>query len=356
MMMALIEEASCIRHDPPAATDTLGLGACFRQGWARPATRADDNPASRRDFDVSSAGRLHPCVQTLMYSEHEDRDYESALIRDRLSEHVGDRFRLGHQIGRGSSAIVFAADELRYDRRVALKVLAGEGLCSLNEQRFQREIRLLARLQHPNILPLYDSGSATGLSYYVTPLVDGGTLRDRLKRGEPLPVATATRIAIGVAHALEYAHRRAIVHRDVKPENILLASDRAFLADFGVALPAGARTLTLTGIGSPGTPLYMSPEQPIPDIVLDGRSDMYSLALVLYEALAGALPYQYARGVLPYSWRYSVEPPLITSVRADVPDRIARAIARALRRDADERFADVTEFIAELRAGLSALR
>lgn len=291
-----------------------------------------------------------------MYSEDEDRDYESALIRDRLTEHLGDRFRLGCRIGRGSSAIVFAADELRYDRRVALKVLAGEGQCALNEQRFQREIRLLARLQHPNILPLYDSGCASGLSYYVTPLVDGGTLRERLRRGEPLTVASATRIAIAVADALDYAHRRAIVHRDVKPENILLASDHAFLADFGVALPAGARTLTLTGIGSPGTPLYMSPEQPIPDMVLDGRSDMYSLALVLFESLAGALPYQNAGGVLPYSWRYSAEPPSISSMRADVPDRIASAIARALRREPDERFADVSEFVAELRAGQAELR
>jgi serine/threonine-protein kinase len=291
-----------------------------------------------------------------MYTEDEDRDYEAALIRDRLTEHLGDRFRLGSRIGRGSSAIVFAADELRYERRVALKVLAGEGQCSLNEQRFQREIRLLARLQHPNILPLYDSGNASGLSYYVTPLVDGGTLRERLRRGEPLTVAAATRIAINVAEALDYAHRRSIVHRDVKPENILLTSDRAFLADFGVALPAGGRTLTLTGIGSPGTPLYMSPEQPIPDIVLDGRSDMYSLALVLYESLAGMLPYQNAQGVLPYAWRYSVDPPSITSVRGDVPDRIARAIARALRREPHERFADVAEFVAEIRVGQAELR
>lgn len=273
------------------------------------------------------------------------------LVRGRLDASLADRYAIDEAVGHGSSAIVFAAREVRYDRPVALKVLAGEGHWPMNELRFHREIHLLARLQHPNILPLYDSGDAGDLPYFVTPLLESGSLRQRLQQLGTLPLKEAVQIAVDVAGALDYVHRLGIVHRDVKPENILLSRGRAVLADFGIALPTSSpsfRGLTQTGMGSPGTPLYMSPEQAIAGLALDGRSDLYSLGLVLFEMLVGALPFQHADRVMAYGWRYTAEPPVVGSLRPDVPEGVASAISRALQRDAEARFATVAEFAAAI--------
>jgi len=275
------------------------------------------------------------------------------LLRERLDASLADRYAIEKAVGHGSSAIVFSAREVRYDRTVALKVLAGDYRASMVEQRFLREIDLLGRLRHPNILPLYDSGDAGDLLYFATPLVERGSLRNRLQTRGMLPVKEAVRIATDVAEALDYVHGLGIVHRDVKPGNILLSRGRAFLADFGVALPTRApsfRGLTRTGMGTPGTPLYMSPEQAVPGLALDGRSDIYSLGLVLFEMLVGALPYQHADRVTAYGWRYSTEPPAVRSLRPDVPERVASVISRALQRDAEARFATMAEFAAAVTA------
>src|SRR5256885_3578517 len=185
-------------------------------------------------------------------------------------------------------AMVFLATDVKHQRPVAIKVLRPELAAAVGHERFLREIEIAAKLQHPHILPVYDSGQADGMLYYVMPFVEGESLRDRLSRGGPLPHAEAARIAREVADALAYAHRQGIIHRDIKPGNILLSGGHAVVADFGVARAidlAGVQHLTGTGMGTPGTPAYMSPEQLIGDGQLDGRSDIYGLGCVLYEML-----------------------------------------------------------------------
>ena len=279
------------------------------------------------------------------------RETETTAVRDCLRRHLAGRYSVLDLVGRGSSALVFAATDVRHDRLVALKVLAPETASPVSERRFHQEVRLVASLKHPNILPLYDSGNAGDLLYYVAPYVDGESLCARLKRTPRIPLGEALAIARDVGAALDYSHRRGIIHRDVKPDNILLSRARAFLGDFGVALPLGSTTseaLTQTGMGSPGTPLYMSPEQPV-GAALDGRSDTYSLGLVLFEMLAGRLPFQEEGGLASYGWRYSAEPPSIRRLRSDVPFAIDRALRRALRRDPCDRFASAGEFVAAIR-------
>jgi len=186
-------------------------------------------------------------------------------------------------------ATVYLAEDLKHHRKVAIKVLHAELSAILGPDRFLKEIELTANLQHPHILPLFDSGSADGLLYYVMPYVEGETLRGRLERERQLPIASAVRIACEVADALEYAHKRGVVHRDIKPENILLHDGRALVADFGIALAvqqAGGERMTQTGL-SLGTPQYMSPEQAMGERNIDARTDIYALGAVTYEMLAG---------------------------------------------------------------------
>src|SRR2546423_833530 len=189
-------------------------------------------------------------------------------------------------------ATVYLARDLKHDRLVALKVLRPELAAVLGTERFLREIRLTARLQHPHILTLIDSGEAEGFVYYVMPYVEGGSLRQRLETEGPLPLDEALRITRAIASALDFAHGRGAIHRDIKPENVMLHQGEPMVADFGIALAAstaGRERLTETGL-SPGTPAYMSPEQASAEPRLDGRSDQYSLARVLYEMLAGGAP------------------------------------------------------------------
>src|SRR5690242_6281992 len=257
-------------------------------------------------------------------------DAEERVI-DALRRDLADRYTLERELGRGGMADVFLATDLRYQRRVALKVLRAEVAQAIGRERFQREIATAARLQHPHILPLFDSGEAGGLLYYVMPLIEGESLRARLSRETQLPIADAVGIAREVAEALAYAHSRGVVHRDVKPENILLESGHALLADFGVASAIGGETRRLTDSGiAVGTPTYMSPEQGAAERQLDGRSDIYSLGCVLYEMLAGEPPFTGPTVQAIVARRFTGDIPRLSTVRPATPQAVEDAVTRAL--------------------------
>ena len=212
-------------------------------------------------------------------------------LQSRLEGGLAGRYTLERELGHGGMATVFLAQDLRHDRRVALKVLRPEISASIGAERFLREIKMAAGLTHPHILPVFDSGEAGGLLFYVMPNMEGRSLRERLDRERQLPLEEALRITREVASALDYAHRHQVIHRDIKPENILLHEGSALVADFGIgkALSEGG-SATQTGM-TLGTPAYMSPEQASGESGIDGRSDLYSLGCVLYEALSGEPPF-----------------------------------------------------------------
>jgi TolB-like protein/Tfp pilus assembly protein PilF len=275
---------------------------------------------------------------------------------EQLNAALSGRFAVERLLGRGGMSSVFLARDLRHDRRVALKVLRQSIAESLGAERFLREIRIAAGLAHPHILAVHDSGEAGGMLYYVMPYVEGESLRARLERGGPLPVDEAVRIGLEVADALSYAHSHNVVHRDVKPENILLEAGHAVVADFGMACAieaAGADRMTESGLAV-GTPAYMSPEQAAAEQT-DGRTDIYALACVLYEALAGEPPFTgpSARAVLA---RKAAGPvPSLRLVRGEVPPHVERAITRALAGVPADRFTTAAEFACALRGeGASA--
>ena len=258
------------------------------------------------------------------------------------------------ELGRGAMAHVYLAEDLRHRRRVAVKVLHPEVTAAVGPERFLREIQLTAQLRHPHILPLFDSGDAAGRPWYVMPFVEGGSLRERLRREKQLPLEDAILIACDVLAALDHAHQRGIVHRDIKPENILLDRGEAMLADFGIAqaLDAKSERLTATGLAV-GTPAYMSPEQAAGERVLDGRSDLYSLGCVLYEMLAGEPPFTgpTAQAVLA---RHALDPvPPLETIRKTVPRSVEAALMKALRKPAVDRFRNAVEF-AEALGGAGA--
>ena len=266
---------------------------------------------------------------------------------------LAGRYVVERELGRGGMATVYLARDLKHDRLVALKLLQPELAAALGPERFLREIQVAARLQHPHILPLFDSGEAvageapaaddsrpTTFLYYVMPYVAGQSLRQRLERERQLPLDEALRIARQVLAALSYAHAQGIVHRDIKPENILLQDDQAMVADFGIARAvstAGGEKLTATGL-TLGTPAYMSPEQAAGEDQLDGRSDLYSLGCVVYEMLAGEPPFTGRTPQVILAKRLSEPVPHLSTIR-DVPGWMERAITRALARSAADRFA-----------------
>ena len=264
---------------------------------------------------------------------------------DRLKSALGDRYEVERQVGQGGMATVFLARDLKHDRQVAVKVLRPELSASLGADRFLREIRVAANLQHPNVLGLYDSGETDGLLYYVMPFVEGESLRDRLNREQQLPLADALQITREAAEALDYAHKRGIVHRDIKPENILLLGGHALVADFGIARAvsqAGGEKLTQTGMAI-GTPFYMSPEQSLGSEHVDARSDVYSLGCVLYELLIGQPPFTgpNAQAIMA---RHSMEVvPSLQVVRPSVPDDVEDAVMRALQKTPADRFQTMKE-------------
>src|SRR2546422_589959 len=252
-------------------------------------------------------------------------------------------------------ATVYLAQDLKHRRLVAIKVLKPELAAALGPERFLREIETAARLNHPHILPLHDSGEADSFLYYVMPYVEGESLRERLTREGQLPLDDALRIAREVASALSHAHSHDVVHRDIKPENILISGGEAVVADFGIgrAITAAARDkLTGTGIAI-GTPGYMSPEQATGGARLDGRSDIYSLACVLYEMLAGDPPYV-ASSAQAVAARQSMDPvPRLRTVRETVPAAVEQVIGQALSKVPADRFATAAAFAEALQAAMT---
>ncbi|UCG88060.1 MAG: protein kinase [Gemmatimonadota bacterium] len=274
----------------------------------------------------------------------------------RLEAALQDRYRIERPLGAGGMATVYLAHDLKHHRKVAIKVLRPELSASLFTERFLREIEITANLNHPHILPLLDSGEADGSLYYVMPLVEGESLRDRLNREKQLPVDEAVKIASEVADALGYAHGHNVIHRDVKPENIMLEAGHAVVADFGIAravTEAGGERLTETGIAV-GTPAYLSPEQARGESGLDGRSDVYSLACVLYEMLAGEAPYTAQTPQAVLAKKLSEPTPRISVVREIVPAPVEAALTKALAKIAVDRFPTPLAFAEALEQGPTA--
>ncbi len=243
-------------------------------------------------------------------------------------------------------ATVYLAEDLKHDRLVALKVLHPELAASLGPERFLREIKVAARLNHPHILPLHDSGQAGDLLYYVMPYVEGESLRQRLTREKQLPVEDALQIARNVAMALDYAHRHQVVRRDIKPENVMLHEGEALVTDFGIAKAisvAGGESLTQTGMAV-GTAAYMSPEQAAGEAEPEGRSDVYSLGCMLYEMLAGAAPFTGPTVQAVMARRFTEPVPSLRAVRPSVPEAVEQAGAKALARVPADRFATAAQF------------
>jgi len=277
---------------------------------------------------------------------------------DRLRTALADRYRLDGQLGRGGMALVFRAWDLRHDRPVALKLLRPELAAGIGAERFLREIRVSARLQHPHILPLLDSGEVPGdggaapLLWYAMPLVEGESLRERLRRSGQQPLADALRWTAELADALANAHAHGVVHRDIKPENVLLSAEHALLADFGVARAletSASDRLTETGLAL-GTPAYMSPEQSLGDATLDGRSDLYSLGCVLYELLTGEPPYTGPTAQAIVAKRLTDPIPSARRLREVVPPAVDEILQRLLAKSPADRVASAAELAGALAA------
>ncbi|HEX5963316.1 MAG TPA: serine/threonine-protein kinase, partial [Gemmatimonadales bacterium] len=277
-------------------------------------------------------------------------------LQEHLTAVLQDRYAIQREIGHGGMAVVYLARDLKHDREVALKVLYRHLTAALGAERFLREVRVAARLHHPHLLPLYDSGEADGSLYYVVPYVAGGSLRDRLRRESPLPLTTAIQIAREVADGLDYAHRQNVVHRDIKPENILLEEGHAVIADFGVAraISEAAETqLTEAGL-LVGTPAYMSPEQALGEAV-DGRSDIYGLGCVLFELLSGAPPFTGHAPLAILVQRVSDPPPRLSDRGVSMPPELEDAIGRALARQPKDRLQSAAEFGRLLSASIEQI-
>jgi TolB-like protein/tRNA A-37 threonylcarbamoyl transferase component Bud32 len=268
----------------------------------------------------------------------------------RLDAALGDQYSIVREVGAGGMATVFLARDVKHDRQVALKVLKPELAAALGSERFPREIRIVAQFNHPHILSLYDSGEAQGFLYYVMPFVEGESLAERLHRDKQLPVPDAVRILREVADALAYAHSRGVVHRDIKPGNVLLSGRHAVVTDFGVAKAvsaAGGDKLTTVGIAV-GTPSYMAPEQAMGEADIDARADIYALGIMGYEMLSGRLPFdaKTAQGILA---AHVMEAPKdIRELRPGVPDPLADALMRCLAKNPADRWQSADELVSHL--------
>ena len=268
-------------------------------------------------------------------------------LLDRLMVAVGTQYLVDAEIGRGGMAVVYRATDLRLNRRVAIKVLPPELAFNADvRERFLREAQTAAQLSHPSIVPIYTVDEREGIVYFVMALVDGESLAERLVREPQLPISDARRLLAGVADALAYAHSQGVVHRDVKPDNIMLerATGRPLVTDFGIARAAqGDTRLTVTGVAI-GTPAYMSPEQAIGERDLDGRSDIYSLGVIGYQLLAGETPFKASNTPAMLVKHVSETPRPLAMLRPDVPSGLAHAIGRALAKKPDERWPDAAAF------------
>jgi serine/threonine-protein kinase len=272
--------------------------------------------------------------------------------QSRLDAAFGDQYTITREVGAGGMATVYLAHDVKHDRQVALKVLRPELAAALGSDRFPREIRIVAKFQHPHILGLYDSGETQGFLYYVMPFVDGESLAERLAREKQLPITDATRILREVADALAYAHQRGVVHRDIKPGNVMLSGRHATVTDFGVAkavAAAGGDNLTTVGMAV-GTPHYMSPEQAMAQGDIDARADIYSLGIVGYEMLAGRLPFAAETPQAILSAHVMTPPTDIRELRPGVPDVLAEAIMRCLAKNPADRWQTADELVTQLES------
>ncbi len=267
-----------------------------------------------------------------------------------LRARIADRYEIRDVIARGGMATVYVAYDSRQDRAVAIKVLDPRLSVALGPERFLREIRIVSHLQHPHIVPVFDSGAVDGLLYYVMPFVEGESLRDRLVRDGPLPLSDAVRLVDELAGALDYAHARGVVHRDVKPGNVLLSSGQALLADFGVARAvrdAGSPSRTEVGVAV-GTPNYMSPEQAAGQGHIDARTDVYALGCVVYEMLVGEPPFTGVDPQMIVARLLSEDPPSLRVVRPGIPAAVERTVRRALEKNPADRYQSASAFAAAL--------
>ncbi|HEX6573564.1 MAG TPA: serine/threonine-protein kinase [Gemmatimonadaceae bacterium] len=272
-------------------------------------------------------------------------------LLEKLKAALNDRYDVEREIGEGGMATVFLARDVRHERKVAIKVLHEDLGAAVGAERFRREISIATSLTHPHILTLYDSGEAAGSLFYVMPFIEGESLRHRMDREKQLPIDEALKITGEVASALGYAHKKGIVHRDIKPENILLESGHAIVADFGIARAVqadGGGALTKTGM-SLGTPTYMSPEQAFAEKDIDGRSDMYSLACVLYEMLTGEPPFSGPNAQAIMARHSMSEVPSMQIVRNTIPDEVEDVVMKALAKSAADRYPTIDEFAQELQ-------
>src|SRR6266446_1417581 len=308
----------------------------------------------REEYDARPAAETQGLVAAVRARERAARAVPRLPmdLLARLRAGLADRYRVERELARGRTAAVFLAQDLRHDRSVAIKVLHPELAAAVGAERFLREIQLAARLHHPHIVALHDSGETNGLLYFVMPYVAGGSLRSRVERESQLPIPDAIRITGDVAQALGYAHGLGVVHRDIKPENILLEDGHALVADFGIARAisaAGSERLTETGIAL-GTPAYMSPEQATEDGEVDGRSDVYALGCVVYEMLAGGPPFTgpNAQAILA---RHAIDPVApIRTVRDTVAEGLEGAVLKALAKVPADRFPSAAAFAHALAA------
>jgi eukaryotic-like serine/threonine-protein kinase len=281
-----------------------------------------------------------------------ETDADLAKVRGALA----GRYGIERVLGEGGMAVVYLAEDLKHRRKVAVKVMRPEFTATLGSERFLREIEIAAKLSHPHILPVHDSGSAAGLLYYVMPWVEGETLRERLREEGALPVDVALRLAREVAEALAHAHQRGIIHRDVKPANILLSGGHALVADFGIARAmGGGETLTQTGL-SVGTPQYMAPEQATGEVTVDARADVYAVGGVLYEMLAGRPPYTGASPQAILAKSLTEAPPSLETAKPGIPGSVVAVVARAMARDADARYQSASVLAAALDEALDVSR
>ena len=277
-------------------------------------------------------------------------------LRERSQTLLIGRYDLGREVGRGGMARVYLARDARHPRVVAVKVMEPEFATPDAIERFRREVRIAAQLSHPHLLPLIDSGQGNGIWYFIMPYVSGGTLRRRLDEERFLPLDDALSITREVGSALTYMHEQGIVHRDIKPENILLSCGHAVVTDFGIACTTGPQPgarLTLAG-RTVGTPGYISPEQARGDEV-DGRSDIYSLACVLFEMLAGVPPFRGTSGAV-IDRHLTTPPPALGTLRGGTPRNVEAAVLRAMSKVPDDRFATAKQFAAGLSEPLSPTR
>jgi serine/threonine protein kinase len=279
-------------------------------------------------------------------------------IREHLSGAVSASYDVAERVGAGGMGSVYEARDRRHGRRVAIKIIHPELAASVGAARFLREIQIAARLQHPHVLPLFDSGEANGLLYYVTPFVAGESLRQRLAREKQLPLLDVCRITRQVASALTYAHREGVVHRDVKPDNILIVEGEAVVADFGIAKAAavwGENDVSSSGMAV-GTPLYMSPEQATGEQDIDGRADQYSLACVVFEMLTGQPPFTGGNAQTIVSRHVTHAPPSVTPMRPSVTTTADAVIQRGLAKIPADRFETALDFAEALDAAMAGTR